>query len=263
MHKVIRQCQVCSWVKRLWTGATVKIPAVCLTGLRGGAELQAERERSRAREKEIRLKSERGKCSHSQGLWAPYIAANYLLNEVISFRTAERQLMWLAIKCPYFSLSLQMPFLLLALNSCSCQVSPVLQSAVVCCQIMITTVSTREWKLLRLQVTVDQMLIEAIQWFNVYMTTVYGAIKAPSVWFLLFLEAGVIYGFITDDTTVYSLLPKFTILYIPAYKGSAFFTGRSLSLLDRCCRFLPVSFPYPQGSQPTAPWQVLNTSHFK
>lgn len=35
-----------------------------------------------------------------------------------------------------------------------------------------------------------------------------------------------------------------------AAKWSAFFTGRSLSLLDRCCRFLPVSSPYPQGNQP-------------
>lgn len=104
MYKVIWQCPLCSCIKRLWTGAPVKIPAVCLTSReRGGWG------RSRAREKEIRLRSERGKCSHSQGLWAPYIAANYLLSEVISFRTAE--LMWLAIKCPYFSLSREMPFL--------------------------------------------------------------------------------------------------------------------------------------------------------
>lgn len=51
-----------------------------------------------------------------------------------------------------------------------------------------------------------------------------------------------------------------TVIYVPAYEGSAFFTGRLVSLLDRCCRFLPASSPYPRGSQPTAPWQVLNTS---
>lgn len=114
-----------SCIKRLWTGATVKIPAVCLTSPRGGAELQAEREKQSQRKKEIRLKSERGKCSHSQGLWAPYIAANYLLSEVISFRTAARQLMRLAIKCPYFSLSREMPFL----SACPQQSLPVLGAA--------------------------------------------------------------------------------------------------------------------------------------
>lgn len=143
-------------------------------------------ERAGAREKEIRLKSERGKCSHSQGLWDPYIAANYLLSEVISFRTAERHLMQLAIKCPYvyffffFYLKKKKPFLRLPsrINPCtrSCQVA-----VVVCCQRKISTKGKVA------EVTSNRMLIEANIVINCFhwpiYVTFFQAIK-------IFLEAG-------------------------------------------------------------------------
>lgn len=70
----------------------------------------------RCGEKQIRLKSQRGTCRHLQGLSAPFIAANYLHNEVTSCRTAERQFAPLASRRPYFSLSGKMSFRLPALG---------------------------------------------------------------------------------------------------------------------------------------------------
>lgn len=139
-------------------------------------------ERSRARE--IRLKSERGKCSHSQGLWAPYAVANYLFNEVISFRKAERQFVWLEIKCPYFTLSWKMPFLLLVLNNRSptgsrCQVNPVLQSVVVHCQIMITAVLHQGQGCFDFRLHSTECWWRHYKWFWGYMATLYSIIKAP------------------------------------------------------------------------------------
>lgn len=44
-------------------------------------------------------------------------------------------------------------------------------------------------------------------------------------------------------------LCRVTRLYIPSCEEWAFFTGRSLSLLNGFCRFLPVSSAYPRVSQ--------------
>lgn len=52
-----------------------------------------------------------------------------------------------------------------------------------------------------------------------------------------------------DDVT-------FTVLYIPLREEWAFFTGRSTSLLNGFCRFLPVSSPYPWVRQTQMPATV-------
>lgn len=65
---------------------TVNIPAVCLTSLRGGAERKVgpgKRDKARKRTGKVQAGQK------SMELWAPCMAANYLLSEVISFRTAE------------------------------------------------------------------------------------------------------------------------------------------------------------------------------
>lgn len=74
-----------------------------------------------------------------------------------------------------------------------------------------------------------------------------------------FLETGVTKqkqqktNWLSEKSVSSKLFCLSTIIFLSACKGSAFFTGRSLGLIERCCRFLPVSLPYPQGNQPKAP----------
>lgn len=48
---------------------------------------------------------------------------------------------------------------------------------------------------------------------------------------------------------------KYVVPHFRCLVGSTFLKGRSWSRWG--CRFLVVSFPCPQGNQPTAPWQIL------
>lgn len=74
-----------------------------------------------------------------------------------------------------------------------------------------------------------------------------------------FLEMGVTKqkqqktNWLSEKSLSSNLFCQTTIIFLAACKGSAFFTGRSLGLIERCCRFLPVSLPYPQSNQPKAP----------
>lgn len=80
---------------------------------------------------------------------------------------------------------------------------------------------------------------------------------------LPFFCAGCQSDFITKDWAVYKEILTLkrschvTILYIPSREEQAFFTGRSLSLLNGFCRFLPVSSPYPRVRR-----TVLHTQAF-
>lgn len=108
---VILQLRGDNKVERLATLAPVKIPAASLNSGRGGAQssrlVAAQTSRGCWCGGRGRLKSERGKCSHSHGLWTSNIAAGYSFCEVISCQNGKkRQSMWLTIKTATASKSL-------------------------------------------------------------------------------------------------------------------------------------------------------------